>query len=61
MKKPLFICHQDDEERCRTLMLRLPGDEDWFTWGEITEEQHVKLAEAGVYELTDAEDAPGKD
>ena len=51
MRQPLFITRMDDDEKL-TLLVRLPGDEDWFDWGPITDAQKVSLMECGVFELT---------
>ncbi len=54
---PNFVTYRDEEERL-WLLVRLPGDEDFYTWGKITEPQKSQLVEAGVFGLTDTDDAP---
>lgn len=51
--KPLFVTIGDDDEGSLTLMVRLPGDQDYFPWGRITQTQRETLDQCGVFDLTD--------
>lgn len=51
--KPLFITVAVDDQDRLTLMVRYPGDQDYFRWGRITRAQRDTLETCGVFELTD--------
>jgi len=57
VKRPYFVTLGDDEERKLTLLVRLPGDPDYFPWGEITPSQRDALLDCGVFELTEEDES----
>jgi len=56
--KPLLVTMADDDNEDEvTLLVRYSDDQDYFVWGKITTAQRSALADCGVFELQDGDQA----